>query len=75
MPILYRAKRWRPDEKQQGTFWLSDTPQTSGSKTWGNDLPRVVTWAPFIEEKTSRGLYVFNTHFDHASEPSWRRSA
>jgi endonuclease/exonuclease/phosphatase family metal-dependent hydrolase len=75
VPILYRAKRWRLDDKQQGTFWLSKTPQVPGSTTWGNSLPRVVTWGRFIEKATGRGLYVYNTHFDNASEPSRQESA
>jgi endonuclease/exonuclease/phosphatase family metal-dependent hydrolase len=75
VPILYRDSRWRLDDKQHGTFWLSDTPEVSGSTTWGNSLPRVVTWARFIDKQTGRGLYVYNTHFDNASEPSRQKSA
>jgi endonuclease/exonuclease/phosphatase family metal-dependent hydrolase len=75
VPILYRAKRWRLDDKQHGTFWLSDTPQVPGSTTWGNSWPRVVTWGRFVERTTGRGLYVYNTHFDNASEPSRQKSA
>ena len=75
VPILYREKRWRLDDKQQGTFWLSDTPEVPGSATWGNTLPRIVTWARFIEKQTGRGLYVYNTHFDHQSEPARQKSA
>jgi endonuclease/exonuclease/phosphatase family metal-dependent hydrolase len=75
VPILYRDKRWRLDDKQEGTFWLSDTPQAPGSATWGNSLPRVVTWGRFIEKRTGRGLYVYNTHFDNASEPARQKSA
>jgi endonuclease/exonuclease/phosphatase family metal-dependent hydrolase len=74
-PILYSVKRWKLDEKQQGTFWLSDTPETPGSITWGNACPRIVTWARFVEEKTGRGLYIYNTHFDHVSESSRQKSA
>jgi len=74
-PILYRHGRWRIDPVQSGWFWLSDTPEAAGSATWGNTIPRMVVWARFIDEKTGRGLYVFNTHFDHASEPARRRSA
>jgi endonuclease/exonuclease/phosphatase family metal-dependent hydrolase len=74
-PILYRHERWRLDPEQSGWFWLSDTPETAGSTTWNNVIPRMVVWARFIDEKTGRGLYVFNTHFDHLSEPSRRKSA
>jgi endonuclease/exonuclease/phosphatase family metal-dependent hydrolase len=75
VPILYRTKRWRLDEKQQGTFWLSDTPQTAGSITWGNACPRVVTWGRFVDKKTGRPLCVYNTHLDNVSESSRQKSA
>ena len=74
-PIFYRHKRWRLDADRQGTFWLSDTPEKPGSKTWGNGYPRIVTWGRFVEEKTGHGAYAFNTHFDHLSEASRRKSA
>ncbi len=74
-PILYRHERWRLDPKQSGWFWLSDTPQKPGSITWGNACARMVTWARFIDGKTGRGMVVYNTHFDHVSEPSRQKSA
>jgi endonuclease/exonuclease/phosphatase family metal-dependent hydrolase len=75
VPLLYRHARWRPDETQQGTFWLSDTPEVPASTTWGNSIPRIVTWGRFVESRTGRAVYVYNVHFDHASEPSRRKSA
>jgi endonuclease/exonuclease/phosphatase family metal-dependent hydrolase len=75
VPLLYRHGRWRLDEKQQGTFWLSDTPEVPASTTWGNDIPRIVTWGRFVEGRTGRAVYVYNVHFDHASEPSRQKSA
>jgi endonuclease/exonuclease/phosphatase family metal-dependent hydrolase len=71
--ILYRADRWKVDTN--GTFWLSDTPDVIASKNWGNEITRIVTWGRFIEHKTGRALYVFNTHFDHQSQPSRVKSA
>jgi len=73
VPILYRHDRW--DLAASGTFWLSDTPEAPGSKTWGNNLPRVVTWGRFVEKETGRPVYVFNTHFDHQSQPARQESA
>ncbi len=74
-PLYYRHDRWRLDPEQQGTFWLSDTPDVPGSRTWGNEIPRIVTWGRFIEASTGRAVSVINTHFDHRSEPSRRQSA
>jgi endonuclease/exonuclease/phosphatase family metal-dependent hydrolase len=60
---------------EQGTFWLSDTPAVPGSMTWGNRFPRVVTWARFADRVASATFYVFDTHWDHESQPSRERSA
>jgi arylsulfatase len=75
VPVLYRRERWQPDPKQQGTFWLSETPEVPASTTWGNSIPRIATWARMIEKETGRGVYVYNVHFDHQSENSRRKSA
>lgn len=71
--ILYRESRWRLDRGD--TVWLSDTPTEPGSASWGNSIPRIVTWGRFIEKKTGQEIYVFNTHFDHRSQPSREKSA
>ncbi len=71
--ILYRQDRWFA--QHSGTFWLSETPDVPGSKSWGNGIPRIVTWGRFVERKTRRAVWVFNTHFDHQSQPSREKSA
>lgn len=60
--VYYRTSRF--DVEASGTFWFSDTPEVVGSKTWGNDLPRICTWAHFIEKTSGRGFYQFNVHLD-----------
>jgi endonuclease/exonuclease/phosphatase family metal-dependent hydrolase len=60
---------------EQGAFWLSDTPTVPGSMTWGNRFPRVVTWARFEDRVARATFYVFDTHWDHESQPSRERSA
>jgi endonuclease/exonuclease/phosphatase family metal-dependent hydrolase len=69
--ILYRKNRFRVAEA--GTFWLSDTPAVPGSKTWGNNITRICTWARLID-RDGRGFYMFNVHLDHESQPSRERS-
>jgi endonuclease/exonuclease/phosphatase family metal-dependent hydrolase len=71
--ILYRQNRWKL--LRGNTVWLSDTPQIPGSKSWGNRIPRIVTWAAFADKKTGFEILVFNTHFDHQSQPSRLKSA
>lgn len=68
--IFYRTDRFEPDAGDCGTFWLSDAPETPGSKTWGNTIPRIAAWIRLTDRATGRGFYVFNTHWDHQNQPS-----
>jgi endonuclease/exonuclease/phosphatase family metal-dependent hydrolase len=71
--LLYTERRFRVLD--QGTFWYSSTPLKPGSKTWGNTLPRICTWAQFEATQSACRFYVYNTHFDHRSQPSREASA
>ncbi|MDI6449216.1 endonuclease/exonuclease/phosphatase family protein [Anaerobaca lacustris] len=71
--ILYRTDRLIVAEA--GTFWLSDTPEVPGSMTWGNRITRICTWARFIHKPSGKAFYLFNTHFDHQSQPSREKAA
>ena len=73
--IFYQRDRFQPDETDGGTFWLSDTPELVGSKSWGNEIPRVAAWLRLIDRATGRGFYVFNTHWDHRNQRSRERAA
>lgn len=73
MAVFYRRERLEPLEFDH--FWLSDTPERIGSKTWGNTLPRMVTWVKFRDRRTNEQFYFFNTHFDHQSQESREGSA
>jgi endonuclease/exonuclease/phosphatase family metal-dependent hydrolase len=68
--VFYRQERFEKDPADCGTFWLSDTPELVGSKTWGNQIPRITTWLRLIDRRSKRGFYVFNTHWDHKNQPS-----
>ncbi|CAL9330392.1 hypothetical protein SUDANB6_00060 [Streptomyces sp. enrichment culture] len=56
-------------------YWLSDTPDLIGSRTWGNNVTRIVTWARFRDNVTGREFVHLNSHFDHQSENARVRSA
>ena len=73
--IFYQRDRFEADPADCGTFWLSDTPEEIGSRTWGNDIPRVATWLRLIDRASGRGFYIFNTHWDHKNQPSRERAA
>jgi endonuclease/exonuclease/phosphatase family metal-dependent hydrolase len=72
--ILYRSDTF--ELIQSGVFWLSDTPDVPESISWGNDLPRWVTWAllrPRGRRSFTEGdhrFLLYNTHLDHQSQPS-----
>jgi endonuclease/exonuclease/phosphatase family metal-dependent hydrolase len=69
--ILFKTGRFRVADA--GTFWFSDTPEVPASKTWGNNITRICTWARLID-RDGRGFYHFNLHLDHESQPSRERS-
>ena len=73
MAIFYRSDRLKPMEEKH--FWLSDTPKVVGSASWGNTVKRMVTWVRFLDRKTHKEFYFWNTHFDHRSQPSREKSA
>lgn len=74
----YCAIMYRPDVVMLAscdTFWLSDTPREPGSTSWGNSITRICTQARFVHRASGEPFYVFNTHFDHQSQPARVRSA
>ena len=71
--IFYRADRFTPTE--EGNFWLSDTPETPGSSTWGNRYKRMATWARFADREHKLELIVLNTHWDHEVPAAREKSA
>ncbi len=73
--IFYDKRRFQPDVTDSGTFWLSETPGVPGSRTWGNEIPRSAAWLRLVDRATGRGFYVFNTHWDHRSQPSREHAA
>lgn len=72
-PLGFDADRF--DHVAHGTFWLSETPEVSGSKSWGASWPRMATWAVLDDSRTGRRLVACNTHFDHESERARVESA
>lgn len=70
--ILFRAERFEPSAS--GTFWLSDRPETPGSVTWGNRIPRICTWATLRDLRSGVEILVVNAHLDHESASSRERA-
>jgi endonuclease/exonuclease/phosphatase family metal-dependent hydrolase len=61
--ILFRNSRFGLLSKN--TFWLSETPDVPGSKSWDAAITRIVTQAKFFDKETKKEFTVLNTHFDH----------
>jgi endonuclease/exonuclease/phosphatase family metal-dependent hydrolase len=70
--ILFRKDRLHVAEA--GTFWFSETPAVVASRSWGNGIPRICTWARFIDRDGS-AFWHYNLHLDHQSQPSRERSS
>ncbi|MBI2423238.1 MAG: endonuclease/exonuclease/phosphatase family protein [Candidatus Hydrogenedentes bacterium] len=70
--ILYKKEHFSP--LKTGTFWLSETPEVPGSKSWDSSLPRIATWARFLHGPSGATFYHFNTHFDHRGQEARKQS-
>jgi endonuclease/exonuclease/phosphatase family metal-dependent hydrolase len=64
--ILYRWREFVPVDT--GTFWLSETPEVFGSRSWDSSLPRIATWALFHHLESGASFHFYNTHFDHVGQ-------
>jgi endonuclease/exonuclease/phosphatase family metal-dependent hydrolase len=73
MAIFYKTERLELLEYDH--YWLSDTPDVVGSKTWGNGVVRMTTWARFRERVSGEQFILVNTHFDHQVELARVKSA
>ncbi|HMG92921.1 MAG TPA: endonuclease/exonuclease/phosphatase family protein, partial [Chryseolinea sp.] len=71
--ILYKKEKF--SVLQQGTFWLSETPDVPGSKSWDAAITRVASWAKLRDKKTGKDFLSINTHFDHIGKEARRNSA
>lgn len=61
---------------KHGQFWLSETPELPGSKSWDSCLPRICTWACFeMKQQSGTRFYTFNTHFDHLGQQAREESS
>ncbi|CAF1390727.1 unnamed protein product [Adineta ricciae] len=61
--------------QRQGTFWLSETPDTPGSKGWDAALPRICTWVILRDRRSGQSIAHFNTHLDHVGKTARREGA
>jgi endonuclease/exonuclease/phosphatase family metal-dependent hydrolase len=75
MALYYRRERF--EKLDSGHFWLSETPDVVGSKSWDSALPRMVTWVKLRDRRQPEAwpLVFLNTHFDHLGKQARLESA
>ena len=75
MALYYRRARF--EKLDSGHFWLSESPDVVGSKSWDSSLPRMVTWVKLRDrnQPDSPSILFFNTHFDHKGQTARLESA
>jgi len=76
MALYFRRARF--EKLDGGHFWLSESPEKIGSKSWDSSLPRMVTWVKLRDRKddaAAPSLVFFNTHFDHLGNTARLESA
>ncbi len=72
-PVLYQRSAFV--EVERGHFWLSETPDVSGSKSWGSVFARTATWVKLRHLDSDRIIVFLNTHFDYGTEATIEESA
>jgi endonuclease/exonuclease/phosphatase family metal-dependent hydrolase len=71
--ILFDRERWELDPLEHGTFWLSETPDVPGSKSWDSSIARIATFARLVDRSVDpdgsalapRAFSIYNVHLDH----------
>ncbi|MGM9803294.1 MAG: endonuclease/exonuclease/phosphatase family protein [Muribaculaceae bacterium] len=71
--IFYVTDRF--EALDNGTFWLSETPDSVGRMGWDAVCTRIATWAKLQEKSTGKVFMAVNTHFDHVGVEARRQSA
>ncbi|MCX6953625.1 MAG: endonuclease/exonuclease/phosphatase family protein [Verrucomicrobia bacterium] len=64
--IGYRKSRYTL--VAEGNFWLSETPEVVGSKSWDAALTRICSWVRLRETASGKEFVYANTHFDHVGK-------
>lgn len=63
--VFYKKARF--ELLEEGTFWLSETPDVV-SKGWDANIHRVCSWVKLKDLNADKEIYLYNTHFDHQGE-------
>jgi endonuclease/exonuclease/phosphatase family metal-dependent hydrolase len=72
-PVMFKTNRF--EALKYGHFWLSETPEVAGSKSWDSSLPRICTWVLLKDKLADKTIFYANTHFDHIGKVARVESA
>lgn len=72
-PVFYKRDRFKLLD--QGTFWISETPDKVGVKGWDAALPRICSYARLQDKVTKQKFWFFNLHMDHVGVEARREGA
>ncbi len=72
-PVMWRRDKFK--EIDHGYFWLSERPDTPGSKSWGAWSTRMCTWVKLQPLDGSAPFAIFNAHLDNMSGRARENSA
>jgi endonuclease/exonuclease/phosphatase family metal-dependent hydrolase len=75
MALYFRKDRF--EKLESGHFWLSESPDEIGSKSWDSSLPRMATWVKLkdLKNPAAKPIFFINTHFDHRGPQARLESA
>lgn len=72
-PILYRTQRF--EQKEQGFFFFSTTPDVIYSRTFNGSWPAFCSWSVLVDRHSGEEIHVFNVHFEYKSMGNRSKSA
>lgn len=61
--LWYKKERF--ELLDSGYFWLSETPDSVGSKGWDGACERIASWAKLQDKASGKKYFTLNTHLDH----------
>tara|TARA_B110000003_G_scaffold91904_1_gene94058 strand:- start:121 stop:990 length:870 start_codon:yes stop_codon:yes gene_type:complete len=72
--VMFRKDRF--DVVEKSTFWLSETQNEPGSKSWDSSLPRIANLVRLTDKQAVGKKIIFiNTHFDHRGKKAREEAA
>ena len=72
--VMFRKERFEAIKKS--TFWLFETENEPGSKSWDSSLPRIANLVGLTDKQAvGKKLIFINTHFDHRGKKAREEAA